>query len=247
MNHFFVEKSHLNKDGIIIDQPGDVNHISHVLRLREGDRVTVSAGEGDREYLCRIRQMAEDEIRLEVEDVYGSSRELPVEITLYQGLPKGDKMEWIIQKAVELGAVRIVPVATRRAIVKLTGSKAERKIARWQGIARSAAEQSRRNRVPKVDPVMTFSKALQDASDLESVLIPYEEAEGMDEARKLITGLKEKKSLGIFIGPEGGFEPSEIQMAVEAGADVMSLGHRILRTETAGMMLLSVIGFSLEI
>lgn len=247
MNHFFVEKSHLNKDGIFIDQPGDVNHIRHVLRLREGDRLTVSAGEGNREYLCRISRLAEDEIRLEVEDIYGSSRELPIDITLYQGLPKGDKMEWIIQKAVELGAVRIVPVATRRSIVKLTGSKAEKKIARWQGIARSAAEQSKRNRVPKVARVMSFSKALEDAAALETLLIPYEEAEGMEEARKLIAGLKGKKSLGIFIGPEGGFEPSEIQMAIEAGAGVMSLGHRILRTETAGMMLLSVIGFSLEI
>ena len=247
MNHFFVEKNQLHKDGIMIDQPGDINHIRQVLRLREGDRITVAAGDEDREYLCRIRKMDDNGIQLAIEDVYGMGRELPVEITLYQGLPKGDKMEWVIQKAVELGAARIVPVATKRAVVKLTGAKAEKKVFRWQGIARSAAEQSKRSRIPLVEPVMSFPKALEDAAGLDSILIPYEEAEGMDQARKLVAGLKDKKSLGIFIGPEGGFEPSEVQMAIEAGADVMSLGHRILRTETAGMMLLSVIGFSLDI
>lgn len=246
MNHFFVSENQMGGSRVIIEDPGDVNHIRQVLRLKKGDKITVSSGHGDREYLCRIEEIGDDLVQAVVEDVYGSHRELPIEITLYQGLPKSDKMEWIIQKAVELGAVRIVPVSTRRAVVKLSGTKADKKVARWNGIARSAAEQSKRGRIPLVDSVMTFSQALADASKLDRLLIPYEEAEGMEEARSLIRGLAGVKSLGIFIGPEGGFDPSEVEAAREAGASVMTLGHRILRTETAGMMLLSVIGFAWE-
>ena len=246
MNHFFVGDKQIPEEGILIDDPGDVNHIRHVLRLKEGDKITVSTGLEDREYLCSIVRMTKEGIETVVEDVYGSNRELPLEITLYQGIPKSDKMEWIIQKAVELGAVRIVPLACRRSVVKLSGTKAEKKVARWNAIARSAAKQSKRSRIPRVEPVMSFDQALGDAANLDTLLIPYEEAAGMEEARQSVEDLKGKRSLGIFIGPEGGFEPWEVEAAEEAGARVMTLGHRILRTETAGMMLLSVIGFSLE-
>ena len=155
-------------------------------------------------------------------------------------------MEWIIQKAVELGAVRLVPVAMKRSIVKLDTKKAAKRIARWNEIAKSAAAQSKRGRIPEVSGLMTFEEAIEDSKNLDFLLLPYEDARGMDAARQTVRDVKGKKSIGIFIGPEGGFEPFEVETAREAGARIMTLGHRILRTETAGMMLLSVLSFALE-
>ena len=246
MNHFFVQEENINEEGIRIDDPRDVNHIGHVLRMRPGEMVSISVEGRDREYVCRIDSISDDRVHTRIEDINDLSRELPVEITLYQGLPKGDKMEMVIQKAVELGAVRIVPVSTKRTVVKLDAKRAAKKTARWNEIAKSAAKQSKRRIIPQVSDVMSYGDAVSDGQKLDMLLIPYEEAEGMAKAREAVSQVRGKKSLGIYIGPEGGFEPSEVELAQKAGARAITLGHRILRTETAGMMLLSVIGFALE-
>ena len=175
-----------------------------------------------------------------------SEYELPNKIYLFQGLPKGDKMELIIQKAVELGVYQVIPVEMKRCVVKLDAKKADKKIARWQQISESAAKQSKRMLIPEVHSVMTYKEALNYAAELDIVLVPYELAKGMKETRDLIGRIMPGQSVGIFIGPEGGFEEAEIEQALESGAKSITLGKRILRTETAGLAILSVLMFQLE-
>ena len=244
MHHFFVTREQIQQDEIVITGP-DVNHIRSVLRMRPGQQIRVSDGR-QREYLCSLEQLEPDRVLARILSETEGETELPVRITLLQGLPKGDKMEWIIQKAVELGAVRIVPVSLKRCVVKLDAKKAEAKRRRWQAVAESAAKQSGRSVIPQVDPVMTLEEALRDAKALDFRLIPYECARGMEEARSVLGKIQKGRSTGVFIGPEGGFEKSEVEAAVEAGAHPISLGRRILRTETAGICILSVLMFRLE-
>ena len=172
--------------------------------------------------------------------------ELPSKIYLFQGLPKQDKMELIVQKAVELGVYQVIPVATKRAVVKLDAKKAKKKVERWQQIAVSAAKQAGRGIIPAVGEVRTYAQALKYAEELDVVLIPYELAEGMEETKQIIAEIRPGQSVGIFIGPEGGFEKEEVEQAVKAGAEPLTLGKRILRTETAGLTMLSVLMFHLE-
>ncbi len=244
MYKFFVEPEQIVEDTVFITGE-DVNHIVHVLRMKKGEQVLVSTS-NDREYLCEITALEEEAVQLKLLDVYGSNRELPIEVTLYQALPKGDKMETVIQKMVELGAVRIVPVVTKRCVVQLDQKKAAKKVARWNAISEAAAKQSKRNKIPEVTMPMSFDDALLDAKKLEAALIPYENAEGMEQARSMVDESAKKRSLGIFIGPEGGFTEQEIEKSQLNGVKPISLGHRILRTETAGMMLMSVIMFATD-
>lgn len=244
MYKFFVEPEQIVEDAVFITGE-DVNHIVHVLRMKKGEQVLVSTS-NDREYLCEITALEEEAVQLKLLDVYGSNRELPIEVTLYQALPKGDKMETVIQKMVELGAVRIVPVVTKRCVVQLDQKKAAKKVARWNAISEAAAKQSKRNKIPEVTMPMPFAEALLDAKKLEAALIPYENAEGMEQARSMVDEAAKKRSLGIFIGPEGGFTEQEMEKSQQNGVKPISLGHRILRTETAGMMLMSVIMFATD-
>ena len=244
MPRFFVNPSQVGEDSIII-QGNDVNHIRNVLRMRPGDELSLSDGQGT-DYFCRIQSMERDVIRLSIENSWKSYVELPVRLYLFQGLPKGEKMELIIQKVVELGAYEIIPVRTNRAIVKLDAKKEAKKIARWQQIAESGAKQSGRGMNPAVKPVMGLAEALAYAKSLDGILIPYEKAEGIKKTREIIAGLKGKKSVGIFIGPEGGFDEAEVEAAMAAGAVPVTLGRRILRTETAGLTMLSILMFEFE-
>ena len=244
MPRFFVNPSQVREDSIVI-QGNDVNHIRNVLRMRPGDELSLSDGQGT-DYFCRIQSMERDEICLSIENSWKSYVELPVKLYLFQGLPKGEKMELIIQKAVELGAYEIIPVRTNRAIVKLDAKKEAKKIARWQQIAESGAKQSGRGIIPAVKPVMGLAEALAYAKSLDGILIPYERAEGSKKTRESIAGLKGKKSVGIFIGPEGGFDEAEGEAAMAAGAMPVTLGRRILRTETAGLTMLSILMFEFE-
>lgn len=244
MYHFFVSPEECGSDTIMI-AGDDYNHIRNVLRLRIGDPIAVSDGI-EREYLCRIEAYEDQKVVARIEDVCGNNAELQTELVLYQGYPKSDKLEMIIQKAVELGAARIVPVMTRRTVVKLDEKKAGKRVERLNAIAQSAAKQSGRTVVPVVDRVMTFSEALKDASELEMILIPYENAEGIAHSKEVIHNASNKRSVGIFIGPEGGFEEREVEDAMAIGAECITLGHRILRTETAGMSILSILMFELE-
>lgn len=244
MYHFFVDPCQIQGDTACITGK-DVNHISNVLRMKPGEKLLISAGE-DWDYLCEIRAILRDEIHLSVCEENRDVRELPVAITLYQGLPKADKMEFIIQKAVELGARRIVPVETKRCIVKLDRKKAEQRRARWQMIAESAAKQSGRRFIPLISPILAFEDALKEAKEDAIKLIPYECEKGMEKTKRAILGLMEGDKVSVFIGPEGGFEEREIETAKQCGFTPISLGRRILRTETAGIALLSHMMLSLE-
>ena len=244
MYRFFIEDG-IDSGSQIHIGGSDYNHIKNVLRMKRGEEVLVSDGK-DREYLCIINEFADGEVLLSIMDIMGTSRELPVKITLFQGLPKGDKMEQIIQKTVELGVAEIVPVAMKRSVVKLDDKKASKKVERWNGIALSAAKQSKRGIIPEVKDVVSYKEALKIASSMDAVLVPYENAEGIEGARRLVESMKGKKSIGIFIGPEGGFDEGEIEEALNQGAQTLTLGKRILRTETAGMTMLSILMFALE-
>ena len=244
MYHFFAEHENIFKDYIDI-RGGDVNHIKNVIRLKTGDEVLISSGD-NYDYHCVIDEISDEVVRCKVLEVNEKGNELPVKVYLFQGLPKSDKMELIIQKMVELGVYEIVPVAMKRSVVKLDDKKSKSKFIRWNAISESAAKQSKRSIIPEVSQVLTFRQAIEKASKLDVLLLPYECAEGMDYTRKCISSIKTGSSIGIFIGPEGGFDGDELKLAKEAGWSIITLGKRILRTETAGMMLMSVIMYNTE-
>jgi 16S rRNA (uracil1498-N3)-methyltransferase len=247
MYQFFVEPSQINTEQHRVYITGaDVNHIVNVLRMHQGEELSVSNGIDGKEYRCGILTAAEDMVTCELRFIKEDAVELPSKIYLFQGLPKADKMELIIQKAVELGVHEIIPVAAKRCVVKLDDRKAKSKTARWQQISEAAAKQSRRGIIPRVADVMTFSQALKYADSIDVKLIPYELAEGMNRTKKIIDNLKPGESIAIFIGPEGGFEEKEIEQAKEAGAEPITLGRRILRTETAGFTVMSWLMYRLE-
>lgn len=223
----------------------DFNHIKNVLRMKPGDKLRISDGE-KLCYSCQITAFTEDAVCVELLERDEDGTELPAQIVLFQGLPKGDKMELIIQKNVELGISRIVPVATKRAVVKLDAKKAEAKVRRWNAISESAAKQSKRTVIPEVSDVMTFRTAIDAAADFDCKLFPYENAEGMAYTRQVLADVKPGTRTAIFIGPEGGFEEEEVAYAKEKGFLPITLGRRILRTETAGFALLSVLMMQLE-
>ena len=241
MHHFFVRPEQISGKEAYIEGP-DWNHAANVLRVRPGEQVLLSAGE-DWDYLCTVREVdrAGQRVLLSVLEENRDIRELPVKISLYQGLPKSDKMELIIQKAVELGAARVVPVETARCVVKLDRKKAESKRSRWQAISESAAKQSGRSVIPEVAMPMPFAAALKEAADSDIRLIPYENAEGMERTRRILESVVPGQKIAVFIGPEGGFEETEIRRAEEAGFEAVTLGKRILRTETAGFVVLSLL------
>ena len=251
MYHFFVEPSQIGEKDIVITGP-DVNHIKNVIRLKPGDEISVSNGIDGRDYRCGIVEITEDEVRCELRFIKEDGVELPAKVYLFQGLPKGDKMEFIIQKMVELGVYEIIPVAMQRCVVKLDDKKAKSKIARWQGIAEAAAKQSKRGIVPQIHNVMSYKEALAYAADMDCRLVPYEMEEtldgasGMEGTKKLIEAIQPGESVAIFIGPEGGFEDGEIQSAISQGMKPITLGKRILRTETAGMTVMAWIMYQLE-
>ena len=244
MHHFFVSPDQVS-DGKIEIKGTDVNHIKNVLRMKNGEELQISDGTGML-YLCEITEMNSEWVIASVKDSQTSDAELPARLYLFQGLPKSDKMELIIQKAVELGAYEIIPVATKRAVVKLDEKKASKKVERWQSIAEGGAKQSGRVVIPKVQNVMTYKEAIQYAKTMDVMLIPYELAEGMAETKKAVEAIRDGQSVAIFIGPEGGFEEEEVTYATENGARVISLGKRILRTETAGLTTLSILMYHLE-
>lgn len=240
MTQVFADQSQINMDThrVIISGP-DHNHIKNVLRMKPGEEISVRCDGVPKEYRCGILEYTDSEVICEIRFVKEDDTELPVRVTVYQALCKGDKMETVIQKCVELGAVRFVPVATSRCVVKLDDKKAQGKVARWQQIAESAAEQSKRGIIPNVGPVMNFDAAIADAKALDYIFIPYELAEDMAKTRELFSGIKPGSSVGIFIGPEGGFDEKEVEKARSEGVLPVTLGRRILRTETAAMCIMS--------
>lgn len=245
MYRFFVEPSQIQDKRIIITG-SDVNHIRNVLRMKIGEEIAVSNGIDNREYRCGIEEYTEQEVICTLRFVKEDGVELPAKIYLFQALPKADKMELIIQKAVELGVHEVVPVATKRCVVKLDEKKAAAKVNRWRGIAEAAAKQSKRGVIPVVHDVMCMSDAVAYAHSMDVRMIPYELAEDMRRTKEIVEAVKAGESVAVFIGPEGGFEESEIQEALAAEIEPVTLGRRILRTETAGMTVLSWLMYHLE-
>ena len=213
--------------------------------MKQGEELWISDG-GKKEYRCTIEEFSPDEVLLHIIYAQEPDYELQSRIYLFQGLPKADKMELIIQKAVELGAYEVIPVETKRCVVKLDGKKAAKKVERCKQIAESAAKQSKRMLIPNVHEVLTFKEALKYAESMDVRLIPYELAKGMQETKEILADIQPGQSIGIFIGPEGGFEEKEVETAISEGAKPITLGKRILRTETAGLAILSVLMFQLE-
>ena len=253
MYQFFVEPEQIDVAAkSVIIRGTDVNHIKNVLRMRPGEEVAVSNGIDGKEYRCGILALEEDCVRLELRFIKEDGVELPAKIYLFQGLPKADKMEFIVQKAVELGVSRIVPYLSKNCVSR--PDKTEKKVERWRkiaaeaakGIAEAAAKQSKRGVIPTVATVMSYVQAVKTASEMDLKLVPYELAEGMPQTKQLIESARPGQQIAIFIGPEGGFDPEEIRLATEAGIQPITLGKRILRTETAGFTTIAWLMYQLE-
>ena len=249
------------RDGILAIGGSDYNHIKNVLRMRPGEKLAVrrdsSDGFGDggdadsqEEYLFEIDSFTDEEVVCRLLTVKRSESELPVRVMLFKGLPKSDKMDLIVQKTVEMGVTDIIPVEMHRSIVKLTGDKRRKRVGRWQSIAEAAAKQSKRALIPQVHDIMTMEEAVSLASSqADRVLVPYEGmAEGKENGtRTLLESLVPGQTIAVFVGPEGGFEDSEVSLALRSGAVTMSLGRRILRTETAALAFLSFLIYRFEL
>lgn len=232
MFNFFVESSMKQGDCYYITG-SDFNHIKNVLRMKEGDEFLVSCnGKSD---LCVLKELSGDTAVAQITEESFQNTELPIKIYLFEGLPKSDKMELIIQKCVELGVHAVVPTEMNRCVVRLDDKKKRTKISRWQSISESAAKQSKRNTVPEIMNVMSYKEALLFAEKLDLFLVPYESKNGMADTVSALKEIRNGMSVGILVGPEGGFDEKEIDEALFHGAKIISLGKRILRTETAAI------------
>lgn len=244
MSHFFITSDQVSESSVRIIG-NDVNHMKNVLRMRTGEAFT-AADENGTFYHCEIDILDKQEVTAKILWKEQGKSELSSKIYLFQGLPKSDKMELIIQKAVELGVYAVIPVATKRAIVKLDAKKEAAKRKRWQSIAEGAAKQSGRMLIPQIMEIKDLPEALQMAKELDINVIPYECARGMEATREIFGSIRPGMSIGIFIGPEGGFEESEVEQAEALDVKPVTLGRRILRTETAGLTTLSILMYLLE-
>jgi 16S rRNA (uracil1498-N3)-methyltransferase len=245
MPKFFVDEANVKSDRVII-AGDDVKHIKKVLRLNPGDRITVCDGKGN-DYHANIEDMEPDRVIAGILDVRKSGTEPPIEVTLFQGIPKSDKMDLIIQKSVELGIIRIVPVSTERTVVRLDKKKdAANKVARWQRISLEAAKQCNRGVVPEVEHPVNFEDALRICRYAHLKIIPYEKEREYNLKKCLgeVSG-ESPKNIAVFVGPEGGFSEDEVKNAVNSGVMPITLGPRILRTETAGIAVLSILMYEL--
>jgi 16S rRNA (uracil1498-N3)-methyltransferase len=244
MYHFFVQKDQIFDEEIVI-MDKDVNHIKNVLRLAPGTKIVLSDHDGN-DYECSLDSLTNEEIRCKILSKDKSKSELPAYITLVQGAPKQDKMELIVQKAVELGVFDIIPVIMKRSIVKYDQKKSTSKTARWQTISESAAKQSKRGIIPIVHDFYDWKKLLHILKEYDKVIIPYENESGMTGTRRILGSISKGERVAVIIGPEGGFDEEEIRNLVGLGGQTISLGHRILRTETAGLASLAMISYQIE-
>ena len=237
MYNFFVNENQKLNDKYVITGT-DFNHIKNVLRMTVGDTFLVS--ENGVSNLCEIEDFIEDSVVVKIIEENYNDTNLPIKIYLFQGLPKGDKMDFIIQKTVELGVEGIIPVEMNRCVVKLDDKKKKSKVSRWQTISESAAKQSKRNTIPEIYDVLTYKQAMKKAKEMDLFLVPYESKNGMEDTKTALSEIKNGMSVGILIGPEGGFDEKEVELAFENGGKVVSLGKRILRTETAAITSVSM-------
>ena len=237
MYNFFIEDEQQFDDEYCITG-ADFNHIKNVLRFKDGDKLLVS--QNGKTHLCQIKNFTDESVVCTVLEKDYCNMELPVTLALFQGLPKGDKLELIIQKTVELGVHHVYPVEMKRSVVKIEEKKKASKRERWQAIAEAGAKQSKRNVIPTVHEPISYKKAMELFKDFDLVIVPYENKDGMQSTYKLLKDIKKGYKIAILIGPEGGFEDFEIDLALNAGGQTCSLGNRILRTETAAICAVSM-------
>lgn len=251
MDRFFVldKDAGINLDAGTVSIVGDdVKHITKVLRYRVGDKIEVSDGDGN-EYICEIEEMEKDCILCRILEKVDIKRESDLFITVYQGLPKSTKMEIILQKLTECGVSEIVLVNTKRSVVNIDSKKSDKKLDRWERIVYEAAKQSKRSKIPRLRGILSFSEAVEEMKSMDISLSPYEseESNGIKEVlrseyvKNIMKSEDGTKKVGIFIGPEGGFEPEENDILKESGAFSVRLGPRIFRTETAGIVASSIL------
>ena len=240
MHRFFANFDSI-KDDMIFIGGNDAHHISKVLRLKEDDEIIVCDKEGT-DYHCSIKSLGKDAVEAWILKKEVSSSEPPIEITLYQGVPKGDKLETVIQKCVELGGVKIVPVAMKRSVAVIKDK--EKKKQRMQKIALEASKQCGRAKVPEVLEVLSFKEAIADAKENDLKILPYE-AENKQKLKDILLENKNSIKIAIFIGPEGGFDEEEIKLAKDNGFKTVTLGPRIMRTETAPLACISAVMYEL--
>ena len=248
MPKFFVAGNQINNNKIKIIGD-DVNHIKNVLRQKSGDKITICDISKEQDYLCEIDKIEEKSIDCNIIEKLENNTESNVKVTIFQGLPKADKMELVIQKSVELGVYDITPLQMKRCVVKLNEKDKAKKIQRWQKISEVAAKQCGRNIIPKINNIVNVKEVCNLCNEYDIVLIAYEN-EKENTLKKELKNLKkldkEEIKVAVIIGPEGGIAPEEIKMFEENGAKIITLGNRILRTETVALSVLSIIMYELE-
>lgn len=246
MQKVFVESNQIEENKITIIGP-DVKHIGNVLRMQKGERLQVCNQETLENYVVTIEELKKEEVITKIIEKLQTRVESNVEIDLYQGLPKADKMELIIQKTTELGIANIIPVDMIRCVVKLQEKEVKKKLERWQKVATSAAQQSKRDRVPTIKLKCKLKEVVEKIKEYDIFLIAYEEEE-LHSLKQELQKMQRKETykIGILVGPEGGLEEKEVRLLKENGANVISLGKRILRTETAPIAMVSNILYELE-
>ncbi|MDO4287711.1 MAG: 16S rRNA (uracil(1498)-N(3))-methyltransferase [Eubacterium sp.] len=244
MHRFFVKPHQIEADSITIDGE-DFKHITKVLRLKDQEEIEICDG-ADKDYIAVVDQVEKDYLVakiLRTHNAFGENQK--IKVTLFQGVPKGTKMETVIQKCVETGVVEITPFTSKRTVVNLK-EKADKKLARWQRIAYEAAKQSKRGMVPVVSEMMTLAEVADALDNYDLVILAYEDAREQS-LKDVLSSLEyDPQTIAVIVGPEGGFAPEEAAMIEEAGGYAVTLGHRILRTETAGMVVLSQLNFFYE-
>lgn len=247
MRKFFVSTNQIDENKIKI-LGEDVNHIRNVLRLEKGEQIKICDKDLSQNYICEIFEVSKDYVVCQILEKALSEAEGNVDLTVYQGLPKADKMELIIQKCTELGVSCFVPVEFSRSIVKLSGKDSDKKIDRWQKIAEMAAKQSKRDLIPTVERLINIKELTTRIKEYDLVLLAFENEDKNSFKNELlkIKDLKEELKIAVIVGPEGGIEDREVQILKESGAKVVTLGKRILRTETAALAMASIIMYELE-
>lgn len=242
MHRFFVDKQNIEDHKVTIIGE-DVKHIKSVLRLNEGDIISI-CDKQKTDYIAKITMFYKEKIVCDIIDTKTSSTEPPVDVILYQGIPKSAKMDLIIQKSTEIGVVKIIPVITDRTVVKIQErKKEEKKLERWNRIAEESAKQSKRGIIPEVCQILTFDEMLEALNNNGLIIVPYENEKNV--GIKEILKSNDNKRINVIIGPEGGFEDREIKSLINIGANIVSLGPRILRTETAGFIASAMVLYEL--
>lgn len=247
MPKFFIKNENILDNKVIIEG-NDYNHIKNVLRKNIEDELNICNSENGINYLCKIKEINEKQIILNIEEEIESISESNLKITIYQGLPKAEKMELIIQKSTELGVTAIVPTVMKRCVVKIDDKDKSKKIVRWQKIAEVAAKQSGRDKITKIEDFKNIKNICENINDYDAILLAYENERNnsiKDEIQLLKQLDKQEYNIAIIIGPEGGLELEEVQLLQNAGAKVITLGSRILRTETVSLTLSSILMYEL--